>query len=72
MNNAKYWQFKANKLFGLDWKSQFKANNYLFNYLFFYSLMLNSAKTCAKKSQMFIIWQYLTLFDFKKGIRFAC
>ena len=72
-NNVKYRRIKTNKLFGLDRKSQFKTNNYSF----FYLLMSNSAKNMWKwlknvpKCPLFdSIWQYSTLFNFKKGIRF--
>ena len=36
-----------NKLFGLDWKSQFKNDNYVF--IFFSLVMSNSAKICKVK-----------------------
>ena len=65
-----------NTLFDLDQKSWIKTNIYLF----LYWLMLNNAKTrkMAQNDQKLlkicplfnIIWQYLTLLDFKKGIRF--
>ena len=40
LNNVEYPQIKTNKLFGFDWKSQFKMNHYFIFLLF----MSNSAK----------------------------
>ena len=62
------------KLFGLDWKSQFKIKKYLV----FYLIMLKNAKTHVKMAQNWpkmsqnahyltlfnTIQHYLTLFDF--------
>ena len=55
-NNVKCQWIKRNKLFGFDWKSQIKTNNYLFFHLL-------SAKTHVKMVQkMSQNAQYSTLF----------
>ena len=44
-NNVEYLRIKTNKLFGLDPKSQFKMNNYLF-------FLFVNAEQCKKHAKL--------------------
>ena len=74
LNNVENWQINMIKLFGLDWKSQFRMIIILF-FTWLSWIVRKHVKIALKWpkiSQDDIIWHYLRVFEFKKGICYVC